>query len=278
MTEFERLSDRDPTGFAAGLIRAARRESPAPELRRASALAVGLGAAATATGRAAASTSLFKAVLTGVGKGFVGGLIATTALIYGSQLASRTAPPSHIGAGDAPVSKGRVRTTSVGAAPVESAPFSAPPAASFSDNDSSLPSTARTSSVAPRPLASKPTREVDRAPARTPAASNGSGRVVEEAANLGRAHAALERGDASGALAELDGYARNFPSGALVVEAETLRIEALARHGDFARARALASVFLARESNGPAARRVRSVLASLETSDASIDQTRPSSP
>jgi outer membrane protein assembly factor BamD (BamD/ComL family) len=68
------------------------------------------------------------------------------------------------------------------------------------------------------------------------------------------------------ALAALRSYAREHPHGALRQEATLLRIEALHRAGDRARARALAERFLADNPNSPHAPRVRAL--GLDAADA----------
>lgn len=87
-----------------------------------------------------------------------------------------------------------------------------------------------------------------------------SSRVDSVAAELGAidgVRAALARGDASGALSRLDGYAKAYPRGRLAVEAEVLRIDALARSGQGAVASKRAEAFLRRFPNSVFASRVR---------------------
>lgn len=87
-----------------------------------------------------------------------------------------------------------------------------------------------------------------------------SSRVDSVAAELGAidgVRAALARGDASGALSRLDGYAKAYPRGRLAVEAEVLRIDALARSGQGAAASKRAEAFLRRFPNSVFASRVR---------------------
>ena len=51
--------------------------------------------------------------------------------------------------------------------------------------------------------------------------------LAHELSTLDAARGMLARGDASGALARLDGYGRAYPHGRLALEAEVLRIDAL---------------------------------------------------
>jgi hypothetical protein len=63
-----------------------------------------------------------------------------------------------------------------------------------------------------------------------------------------------------GALAKLDDYARVYPRGRLVLEAEVLRMEALTRAGHPAQAKKRAQAFLHRHPNSVLASRVRGYL------------------
>jgi hypothetical protein len=81
--------------------------------------------------------------------------------------------------------------------------------------------------------------------------------LTRELAALDDARAALVRGDARGALVRLDTYAQSFPNGRLELEAEVLRIDALARSGRLDAARSRADAFLRRYPNSVLAARVR---------------------
>lgn len=77
---------------------------------------------------------------------------------------------------------------------------------------------------------------------------------------LDRARSALAGGDASRALALLDEHSTRFPKARLRAESAVLRIEALAASGQKSAAIRLGRQLLAREPNGPYARRVHSLL------------------
>jgi hypothetical protein len=81
--------------------------------------------------------------------------------------------------------------------------------------------------------------------------------LTRELAALDDARAALVRGDARGALIRLDTYAQGFPNGRLELEAEVLRIDALARSGRVEAARSRADAFLRRYPNSVLTSRVR---------------------
>ena len=83
----------------------------------------------------------------------------------------------------------------------------------------------------------------------------------EELGALDHARVSLAGGDAKRALDELDGYDRRFPGGRLQLEAEVLRIDALAKTGRKDLARQHAEAFLRRHPNSVLATRVRAHLA-----------------
>jgi hypothetical protein len=103
-----------------------------------------------------------------------------------------------------------------------------------------------------------------------PAAASAAGRravvhaqpdISLEIAALDEARTALRQGRAGDALAALDRYGAEYgKNGGLRVEATVLRIDALLRSGNRARATALANAFLARNPKSPYAARVRALL------------------
>jgi hypothetical protein len=84
--------------------------------------------------------------------------------------------------------------------------------------------------------------------------------LTQELAALDAARSMLARGNAQGALFLLDGYGRTCPHGKLEVEAEFLRVEALARNGQTRGARHAAEAFSKRHPNSVLASRVRTYL------------------
>jgi hypothetical protein len=82
--------------------------------------------------------------------------------------------------------------------------------------------------------------------------------LTAELAALDSARTSLSHGDPAGALAALDGYAHDFPRGRLKLEAEVLRIGALAKSGQTDAARKRAEVFLRLHPDSVLASRVRS--------------------
>jgi hypothetical protein len=89
--------------------------------------------------------------------------------------------------------------------------------------------------------------------------ARGSAALTREVAQLRRARAALVAGAPGAAQQALDHYAREFPAGALGIEAAALRIEAVAMLGEGPLVRRLASDFLTRFPSSPLAARVRAI-------------------
>jgi hypothetical protein len=84
--------------------------------------------------------------------------------------------------------------------------------------------------------------------------------LSRDIAVLDEARRALRSGRARDALAALDRYDAEFgKSAALRVEAHVLRIEALARAGDTARAQTLARAFIKQNPKSPYAERLRAL-------------------
>jgi hypothetical protein len=122
----------------------------------------------------------------------------------------------------------------------------APPPASLSTPEASR------QVASPRPLPAPVARAQATAPRRPP--------LAREIALLDAAEQAERRRDHRAALAGLEAYRREFPGGALLAEAEVLRISALFSAGDTATARAHARAFLAGSAPSPLTARVASML------------------
>jgi hypothetical protein len=88
------------------------------------------------------------------------------------------------------------------------------------------------------------------------AAAPGTGALRDEIALIDGARAALAAGAPAQALSLLDRYRARHPQGLLLPEALAMRIEAIDRRGEHARARALARTFLAEYPTSPLAQRV----------------------
>lgn len=104
-----------------------------------------------------------------------------------------------------------------------------------------------------------PARSVRAGAARKPGAtpSAESAALQAELDALDAARSALSSGNAQGALSLLDTYTREHPRGRLRLEAEVLRIDALAKSGRSDAAAQRAQAFLRRHPNSVLASRVR---------------------
>lgn len=143
---------------------------------------------------------------------------------------------------------------------------------------SPAPTSAPTTNVEMRaaPAAEIPSIDVVNLPAATASAARraeaapkakdapASAAVADELAAVERVRAHLAGGDAKGARREIAAYRATFVRGRFVEEVEALEVEALAADGAHADARAKAAEFAARFPSSPYARRVRSVVSSLD--------------
>jgi len=80
--------------------------------------------------------------------------------------------------------------------------------------------------------------------------------LMAELRALDAVRAALAQGDSGGALFLLDSYSKTYPHGGLEIEAEVLRIDALARAGQRDLARNRAKMFVKRHPKSVLASRV----------------------
>jgi len=110
----------------------------------------------------------------------------------------------------------------------------------------------------PRPSATSP---APRRPAANRASARAPASLEQELASVQRARAALGRGDARAALAELDQFGRSLGWRQLTVEAKLLRIEALDRAGRADEARNLARRFVKQHPDNPLVDRARTFAA-----------------
>jgi hypothetical protein len=219
------------------LIAAARAERmPPTSRRRALGVAAGIGvtkvAPASAAGHALVGGALGKWVA------IVAGTAVLGATVYGvASRAVRTppAPQATHWLEDVPRPLEPSPTATPARTEVTEPP--APPQLSVSPARPQPP---------PRPVSSASIRA--RAPDPSPLAPRP---LAAEIAALDVAKRALASGDAPGAMRDLDDYDRAFAHGALLPEAQALRIEALARSGRRAEARARLDAFRAEHPDSP---------------------------
>jgi TolA-binding protein len=113
------------------------------------------------------------------------------------------------------------------------------------------PARAVASSAETPPAASTPAQ---------PDASETDSRLAREVDLVDQARAALRRGDTGASLAALDSYEREVRGGRLGAEAMYLRMEALSRSGDHARAANAARRLLSAYPDGPHAARAKALV------------------
>jgi hypothetical protein len=231
MNEPRRLKDDVKSEFERALLDAGTSYGSSEAVRGSTLAALGIaGTAALTAGTAGGASS---ALLTKAG---------WTKLLAISGIGVTAAAPvgyyawQHVGREPAPV---------VAAQPQEARP---------------LPPAPRTPEPpAPEPLVEPPVRATPVAPRVEPKSSSASALAAELGA-LDAARSRLAAGDAQGALSLLDDHARIYPRGRLVLEAEVLRIDALAKSGQMSAAKRRAEAFLKRHPNSVLASRVRTYL------------------
>ncbi len=257
MTDPPRLM-QDNGGLGGRLLRSARADGVPSDARQRTLVALGLGAGATVTTGAAAGTS---AALTSgaVAKASLVLLVAKVAVTGAVLTALTVTVVHHVRTSTPPAA--RVPGTTAKSAP--QAVLSAVPAFAPA---SSAPALLPTSSAF-APVAALPEHRSSALSARS-AAVGGAAAVdlTQEVAALDEAREALASGQSERALSIVNQYERGTSAKTLLLEAQVLRIEALAQRGDAARAAKLAQAFLAEHPSSAHAARVRSLLLATQKS------------
>lgn len=221
MNEPRRLRDEPGSLLERSLLDAGRGYRASATTRRKALAALGVASVATSTAAAATSVTKVGIAKWAVAVGLVGGGALTSAHFLAQP------KPALVVAASAPVVAPSVRLV----APLPQEP-EAPPI--VADSASPPPSPPRSEPKAAAPALSA------------------------ELSALDAARSSLSAGDSKGALKALDAYARSFPRGRLGIEAEVLRIDALAKSGQTAAARTRAEAFIKRHPDSVLASRVRS--------------------
>jgi hypothetical protein len=222
-------------------------------------LKAGLGAGAAAAAMTATSTTSAAAgsgasgwAFSALGKVAIGVGVSVFALtvVKSATMGNRGAVPSSVNTGDAVVAQ----------PPSEVAPGAS---AAVSTGEAPKPPPQAPAVEAPS-SATAPSAAVS---ARVPAdrlwalsAPESADSIARQTAAIDGARRALESGNVGGALADLDGYEREFPRGAFGHEVTALRVQALLKKGDRAAAMALGKRFLAAHPRSPLARRIEAML------------------
>lgn len=244
MNEPTRLLDTPESELERALLDAGRSYTASGSTRAKTLLALGLTAVAPSAAPAAtaAGNSIMKGALAKLALGvLVVGAVAVPVWRYLDH------DPSNAAVARAPI------TAAAAALPI------APPAVA------PAPLEVASAEIAPldsaRIDASEPPPSPSARNAGTPRAENkpaSAPPLTAELAALDTARTSLSHSDPTAALAALDSYARNFPRGRLKLEAEVLRIGALAKSGQTETARKRAQAFLRLHPDSVLASRVRS--------------------
>ncbi len=240
------LADPDVSPFERDLLESWSSEQPSAAAR-ARALAIGgvtvaalVGGAGAAAAPKAASVGAAALAKWGVLGVLVAGMATATVAVLREAPVAPSAPPT----ATASLATGASGPSTPNPTAQSTTPMG-PPAVSPAD----LPA------AAPDPTAAH-------AKGHVAAASGvvGAPSLAEEIALFDRARAALDAGEADRALGLLDTYESRFRSGAFGQEAEVLRVQALLRRGDRARASSVGERFLAAHPSSPHAARIRAIL------------------
>lgn len=242
MNEPTRLLSSPESELERALLHAGRSYTASGSARAKTLVALGISAAATssAPSAAAASSSLTKAT---VSKMAVAVLVigAVTVPVWRYLGRHASAPVEHAPASAAP--RLPLAPAAIESAPIEPAP-----------NQSEPVEMARVEATEPQPAPRVPRPGAGRAPAKAASAPP----LSAELAALDAARTSLSHSDPASALVALDAYGRDFPHGRLKIEAEVLRIGALAKSGQGEAARTRAEAFLRAHPDSVLASRVRS--------------------
>jgi hypothetical protein len=243
----KRLRDELPEGFARELLDSARHDAPsARAAKRGLAVAVAALSSKTAAG-AFLTGKVGLAVLAAAAT--VGG-VATLRAVTASKPAGAPALGLVVAAPPPRAAGSELETVRVEAAPAPERKVAAPvrqPIAS----PASVPDTSS---------AGESWRGVTASPSPAAAVQSPSSDDLRAQVQLiERARTLVEQGDAA-ALALLDSYARQWPQGPFVIEADILAIEAERRSGAVEQARARAKRFLAEYHSAAYEARVRRAL------------------
>lgn len=238
--------------------------------------AAGAAAAATAVGTGAAAKSALHFVSVATLKWLGIGLVAAAVAAGGALLFARSglnaedSPEARAAAGQAPeggdssnaviTDKNTIKLqpspeASASAGEIADAPIPAEGDPAISAPHTDTNTNTNTNNAAP---SSKPHQVDPKAPPSSETGSSGESLVAEVTA-LKKAREALAAGRPKKALTELNIYDKRFRGGRLALEAEVLRIEALAQSGEGKAAAARAASFLSAHPSSPYANRVRAI-------------------
>jgi hypothetical protein len=270
LSDPKRLFDDGADELGKALLGAGRTlDAEQARARKLAMLGAAGAAAATATAvgtKAAAKGALHlvsAAALKWLGIGLVAAAVATGGALYFARSGPEAKSPPGAAGGPALEAQNGDPSNSV-ISPLNTAQLTPPggPSEPSAADTGGAPAPAGESpeDPAPRAKAAAPVREAPHAepkPSSSPGASGES--LAEEVTALKRAREALAAGRPNKALTELNIYDKRFRGGRLALEAEVLRIEALAQSGEGKAAAARAASFLSAHPSSPYANRIRAI-------------------
>jgi hypothetical protein len=263
----ENKAPDDPERTVQRLLGSMSSDRPRPSAKQATLAALGLGAAATSAAGAAGAAGGIAGLTKVLALGALAGVVTSGAIVGARHVLSQAATESALS-----VLSSASRDAVVPGTP----PGTRRPDLSFdAQSNGDAHPTSVPAPPAPRVSRSGTSglREVTRdridapsGPATPPHTTGFEGRppdssLREETRQLDRARAAVAKGNARAALAELDRYDAAFRHGALAPEATLLRVRALLAAGDRAGAQALARSFAAAHPESSHLDQLRSLLA-----------------
>jgi hypothetical protein len=270
MSDPKRLFDDGADDLGKALLRAGKTLDEEQARDRKLAL---LGAAGAAAAAAAATPSAAKgalhlvsaAALKWLGVGLLAAAVAAGGAAFFARSAPETAGRPEAAGGDAPPDTRKEASNTVNlegnAAQLE------PSGGPQSPDTGAAPAPTDGDPTGPRARIAAPSREAPHVEPKAPqspaerasAASSPGESLSDEVAALKKAREALAAGRPKKALTELNIYDKRFRGGRLALEAEVLRIEALAQSGEGKAAAARAASFLAAHPSSPYAHRIRTI-------------------
>jgi hypothetical protein len=242
MSEPRRLQEEGASSLERALLEAGASYRSTEAMRASTLAALGLAGSVAMGGTAAAASSVFKAawVKPLLLVSAIGAAVGLPAAYYVVQAKS-----SPVGSNTAPIRA---------AAPAQNMPVpnvgapSEPSDAAQAGVPEALRESSAPESVTPKGPSRASSRPLERAS------------LSEELHVVDSARALLAAGNARGALSQLDAYSRSFPHGRLRLEAEVIRIDALAKNGQPELAKKRAQSFVTRYPKSVLASRVRAYL------------------
>jgi hypothetical protein len=261
--DLERLSDAARSPLERALLDAGRSYGSSPSARNRTLAALGLaGSTALAAGAVSAAPVVAAGKAVGVGANLtVAKLLAVVSVVgaaaaipVGVYVMNRNARLPDRAAIARGAEAARPRVLPAPALPEAPAAPALAPAFIERERPAPAPVRPRAARAEGRDAHRVEARDAHRAEA---AALAPGGVLADQLAVLDAARGALADGSPQRALALLDTYARAYPSGQLALEAEVLRIDALAKSGRTALARSRAQAFLRQHPGSVLSARLR---------------------